>query len=310
MKEEIRYLQNQEIDKSKWDKCIKESPNGLIYAASIYLDHMCETWDAIVINDYEAVMPIPLKKKYGVRYVYQPPFVQQLGLVYRDEIFNNFLHPVLQKLSKKIKFGDYSLNFFNKQASLSIKNNFVLFLNNNYENIYFHYKDVLKRNLKNANKKQFIVASSSQVSDSIDVNIHLYSSKIPQLFASDFDKLKLLCNKLLSQEKIIIREAKDEKGNLLASNLCLKDSKRIYLLLSSTTPEGRKKEANHFLLDHIIKEFAGQELIFDFEGSDIPGIAYFYQGFGATNQPYYFYHWNHLSLPVKMMKKIIDKISR
>lgn len=310
MKNQIQYLQHQEIDKIKWDQCVETSSNGLIYASSIYLDHLCGTWDAIVCNNYEAVMPIPLRKKYGIYYSYQPPFIQQLGLIYKDEKYSSFLQPVLQEISGKIKFGDYPLNFLNVFTQATIKNNFILFLNRNYENLSEHYSSDLKRNLKQAEKHQLKFATSDNYDNAIQQYQLLYSSRIPHITAVHYKNLNKLIHQLFEQKKVIIREAQDEQGNVLAVNVCFNDSKRLYLLLSSTTTAGRKKEANHFLLDQMIKEFSGKNLIFDFEGSDIPGVAYFYQGFGAINQPYYFYQWNHLPLPVKMIKQIFDKIKR
>src|ERR1051325_9907587 len=76
----VSYLQNANIDKVKWDKCIDTATNGLIYAYSFYLDTMAKNWDALVMNDYEAVMPITWNKKYGIYYVYQPAFTANLGV--------------------------------------------------------------------------------------------------------------------------------------------------------------------------------------------------------------------------------------
>jgi hypothetical protein len=53
-------------------------------------------------------------------------------------------------------------------------------------------------------------------------------------------------------------------------------------------------QANHFLLDAIINEFAGKNIVLDFVGSDIPGIAHFYKNFGFHNQPYFFYKFKNL----------------
>ena len=73
----IQYLSHDEIDKPKWDRCIDEAPNGLIYSYSFYLDHMAKHWDGLVLskgphsdNDYEAVMPLTWNKKYGLHYLY------------------------------------------------------------------------------------------------------------------------------------------------------------------------------------------------------------------------------------------------
>ena len=61
--DQIKYLQHKEIDKAKWDACIEQAPNGLIYSYSWYLDAMSKHWDALVLKDYEAVMPLTWNKK-------------------------------------------------------------------------------------------------------------------------------------------------------------------------------------------------------------------------------------------------------
>ena len=37
--DQIKYLQHKEIDKAKWDACIEQAPNGLIYGYSFYGYH-------------------------------------------------------------------------------------------------------------------------------------------------------------------------------------------------------------------------------------------------------------------------------
>src|ERR1700722_19967131 len=80
----IRYIQQPEIDKIKWDHCIGNAGNGLIYGYSCYLDQMAKNWDALVLNDYEAVMPLTWNKKYGIHYLYQPAFTASLGVFGND----------------------------------------------------------------------------------------------------------------------------------------------------------------------------------------------------------------------------------
>ena len=67
------------MDIAKWDACVCNSNNGLIYATSVYLNFMSDDWNGIVVNNYDCVMPIPWRKKFGIRYCYDVPFVQQLG---------------------------------------------------------------------------------------------------------------------------------------------------------------------------------------------------------------------------------------
>ena len=77
---DIRFLNRGEIDLEKWDRCIQDAPNGIIYARSFYLDAMAKNWSALVSGDYDMVMPLTWNRKYGFRYLYQPAFTAQLGL--------------------------------------------------------------------------------------------------------------------------------------------------------------------------------------------------------------------------------------
>ena len=44
-----------------------------------------------------------------------------------------------------------------------------------------------------------------------------------------------------------------------------------------------------FLVDELIQQHADSNYQLDFEGSEIEGVARFYNGFGATNNPYFYY---------------------
>jgi hypothetical protein len=76
----IRFLKHNEVDTDRWDDCIKNSVNSMPYAFSWYLDIVVEQWNALILNDYEAVFPLPTRKKYTFTYAYTPSWIQQLGL--------------------------------------------------------------------------------------------------------------------------------------------------------------------------------------------------------------------------------------
>ena len=47
----VSYLRHNEIDKGKWDACIRLSENSLVYAYSWYLDIIHPGWEAMVKDD-------------------------------------------------------------------------------------------------------------------------------------------------------------------------------------------------------------------------------------------------------------------
>jgi hypothetical protein len=134
----------------------------------------------------------------------------------------------------------------------------------------------------------------------VNLNYRLIGSKISSVKRFHYDAVIALAG--TAPDHVISREV--WKGeDLQASCVCFTDKKRIYFILSTVTETGKSNQANHFLIDQLIREFAGQPLILDLEGSDIPGVADFYSGFGAINQPYYFLKWNNLPWPLKLFKK-------
>ena len=64
----IKYLCHSKIDFERWDRCVADASNSLIYAESWYLDIVCRRWGGLVGGDYEAVMPLPISRRYGIPY--------------------------------------------------------------------------------------------------------------------------------------------------------------------------------------------------------------------------------------------------
>ena len=125
---ELEVLPSANIDRQKWDDCIKHAANSLIYATSVYLDHMADNWDGIVAEDYKFVMPVPWRKKLGVRYCYDVPFVQQLG-IFGGTLHEEEINIFKNQLPRLCRYGDYSFNYTNVAASAVQRNNFILVCN-------------------------------------------------------------------------------------------------------------------------------------------------------------------------------------
>lgn len=294
----IRLLTRKDIDAVQWDTIAETSANGLIYATTGYLDLMTDQWDGIVIDNYRAVMPIPFRKKWGIRYVYQVPFIQQLGLIgtYDDtEVLE-----CLNLMQETFRYGNYAFNFLNTSEGSTVAKNYVLDLTPDYQTIAKGYRNDHRRNLQWDRIRHLEYQKTEAVAETIQLYRELYHHKflhVPQL---SFEHLMHFAQRRPAQA--IVREAR-ENGKLSSAILALKDNKRLYTLVSATTERGKKTAANRFLLDRLIREFSGNDLLLDFEGSDLPGVAEYYEGFGAILQPYSVIKWNHLPLPIRWFKK-------
>jgi hypothetical protein len=125
---------------------------------------------------------------------------------------------------------------------------------------------------------------------------------MPHLKDEHYAAFKKICE-TKSSYQVVCREAVDANNNTMSIALLLCDGRRLYNLMDTTTNGGRKAQANHFLIDSIIKEFAESKLLLDFEGSDLAGVKTFYESFGARNQPYYSIRYNNLAWPLRLFKK-------
>jgi hypothetical protein len=299
---QIQYYSRQQIDKEKWDACIQSSVNSLIYGYAFYLDNMAANWDALVLNDYEAVMPLIWNRKWGIPYLYQPAFTQQLG-IFSSTVSPEELAPVfIERLKHQFRFAEIFLNHRNAFVGLAPRTNFILLLHANYATISQGYSRDALSNIRRAEKFDLQYERMNDFHIAGAQYKKLYASRTRHIKDNDYSNFERLCS-IAEKNNMLVARQVSNKQELLATALLLLDKNRLYLLQSATLPAGRAKEANYFLIDNIIKEFSGGSFILDFEGSDIPGIAHFYSNFGAVNQAYYFLRYNRLPWPLRLVKK-------
>jgi hypothetical protein len=297
----IRFLQNSEIDRTAWDKCINESRQGLIYGLSWYLDLVSPGWCGLEDDDYSAVMPLPVKKKYGIPYIIQPLYTQQLGVFSEKEVPTEKITEFINAIPPQYKYIALNLNFANEIspgiASTEMNSNFELALDPSYEYIEAEYSTNTRRNIQKA----------------AGLNISFNGSKeeLVRLKAENTAKNR----KRISSQKIIeFVSAVMERGSgfvcsasagdkTCATVFFLHHQKRIYYLIPVSDSLGKEKKAMFAIIDLVIQKFAGSSMILDFEGSNIPGLARFFEGFSAVNHAYPVLKINTMPFPLNQFRK-------
>jgi len=301
----IQYLTQQQIDKQKWDACIDTADNGLIYAYSWYLDTMSKQWDALVLNDYETVMPITWNKKYGIRYLYQPFLAAQLG-VFGKNITGEQVSSFINSIPASFKYIDICLNCKNIQSDpdgLTIeRSNFILDLNRPYETLFENYRENTQRNIKKALQLGCTVQKGFDVAEVIKLAIQQMKNQGNQE-AENILHFRKLYQYLRQRNMASTYGVFSNQNELLASCVFFFKNNRAYYILVGNNPNGKTTGASHALIDAFIKEHAGSKMILDFEGSDIPNLAFFYSSFGAALETYPAIKINRLPFYLKWMKK-------
>jgi hypothetical protein len=299
----IRFLQQSEIDPQKWDQCLSVSTNGLIYGYSFYLNQVAKNWSGLVLNDYEAVMPLPWNRKYGIRYLYQPAFAAQLGIFSTSPISPALVTAFIDHCKKNFRFCEMPMNPANALPDLPVRMNYILDIQKSYEQIRKDYRKDMIQHLKSTGADTLTYNQTTDYPSVIALYKDLYGKRFPQVTETDYDRFSDLCKDLFQRKLSILREVKDKNSEtLLASGIFFMDGKRIYNIMSVTSAEGRQKLANPYLFDQLIQEYSGGNLILDFEGSEIAGIAEFYRKFGSHPEPYPFLRFNRLPFPFRLWK--------
>jgi hypothetical protein len=299
MNGEISIVASHDIDRNKWNRCIDESPNGLIYALTDYLDHMTEQWTGIIINDYEAVIPVPWKKKFGIRYAYAVPFIQQLGLFSINQ--RNIDEEVMKAIFSLCRYGEYYFNYANNVSNANARINYVLPLKA-FNELVKTFSDDAQQIIRKTLSSD-IEYTGASLDEAIDLCRELYGNRFPNVKESDYENFKRVCQFFSSKDALVLKRVIDKKNNTVAVVILLQYRDRLYNIMNGTTPRGRTLKANYFLLSNVWKEFESSNFMFDFEGSELTGVKEFYEKFSPQNEPYFSLRFNHLRFPANIFKK-------
>ncbi len=300
----IQYISHAGIDKQKWDNCIRQAENGLIYAYSFYLDCMARNWDALVLNDYEAVMPVTWKKKWGIHYLYQPFLTAQLGLfgnTLTADLCSQFIHAI----PARFRLVEISLNSKNRfdlnGIPLMLRSNYVLRLEDRYEEISGRYNNNTKRNFRKAQQQDFYFQKDVEVEKLIRLAT-AHMKKSGAAIKDNLHRFRKLYAVLKEKNMAATYGIMSGSGELLASCVFFFSHQRAYYILVGNSHSGRYTGASAALIDEFIRMHAGKNILLDFEGSDIPGLANFYRGFGAQPEPYPALRQNRLPFFLKWLR--------
>ncbi len=255
----IQYIVHANLDKKKWDACISHADNGLIYAYSFYLDKMTDGWDALVLDDYKAVMPLTHKRKYGIAYLAQPFLCAQLG-VFGTNIESGLLEDFLRAIPKKFRYRDIYLNYRNNYSipgfGLYPRKNFVLDLDKTYTELASAFRENTVRNIKRS------AEAGCTLKKNIDAEELIALAK-NQLYNRDRDleenisRFRKLYTYLADESMAGIYGILNADKKLVSASAFLNFNGRAYYILVGNDVKSRDLGASHALIDHFIRENAG-----------------------------------------------------
>jgi len=302
----IKYITHKEINKQAWDNCVDNAVNQLIYAYSWYLDVVSPNWDALILGNYEAIMPLTQRKRFTLSYLAQPFFTQQLGVFYTNLAHMHATNEFLTAIPSKFKLIELNLNTYNIPSTTGFETNqnitCLLDLTANYQQLKDNYSAQILRNLKKAQHSNLSIdyeISPQIIIDLFKINkgksINTFKNRTYQLL------LKLV-NVIRNKNALICIGVKNSTGNYLAGAIFIKYNDYAIFLFSGANAEAKTCGAMSLLIDNFIESNASSSLVLDFEGSNNKNLARFYQGFGSKPVNYYAVRKNNLPRIIRWVK--------
>ena len=325
----IKFLSFKEIDFKKWDKCVDSSLNGTIFGQSWYLNLVCENWGAIVLDDYAAVMPLPISKILKYSTVISPCLAPQLGVFSPRLPAPEIIDAFLSLLRTKFKYIQIGLNKYNlisdEEFKIKTAGSFSLDLIHSHSKLSQSYSRETKQTIETGIANQVTISKGVPFQQFIQFYKRLCSGTSKTDDEVFYDKLRRIISFTMLHRFGELYGAYSAENNLTAAAFVIRTSQRITLLISAMHNDQPGVSAYSALLDQLLNEYAEKNLTIDFEilpcpDRYVPGaksfsdkidlnhtISTMYTGFGAKMFNYPIILFNKLpwyTRPYRKLKRI------
>lgn len=322
----IQYLKHHNIDRRQWDALVTASRQRQVYALSWYLDVVAPEWEAVVELDtagaYTAVMPVPWRSKFGIRYIQQPLFCQQLGIYsLSGPVADATYIAFVQELRERFRYvSGYNFNTENQlpaglppEVQVHQTQTLYLPLNKPYEQLEQAYTRDRKVNLKRAQKAGLTVEESGDIAPIIrffrgETAGNIYGGVAEEAYM----QLRQLHQVLQEKRVAKLLYTTDSTGRQNSGCLFVTWGGHIVYIFNAAPQHGRKQNGRTLMIDYMIREYAGQEMVFDFEspGEQESDILHFYKSFGPEARPIPVLRYNQLPKGVKLVREARMRVVR
>lgn len=264
-----------------------------LYSAPWWLDATCGGggWDTVFQYDDAgsmiAALPYGHTRIRGLSAVITPPFTQWVSALQKNAEQQPDLPYLLSKLPRA-SIMDLSIKPDGSQPLITtaLKYSYIIPTDVHPDQIRSGYNEGLRRNIRQA-EKEYLINSSDDIKVFLSLCQQSYSAQklnppkwldrvVPDIFK---ELISRKCGNLTIA---------GWKGKPIAGILTAWDQDTCYYLAGGRTSDNEGASAHALLLDQAIHSARVRGLSFDFEGSMHPGIANFFQSFGAIPMAY----WN------------------
>jgi len=291
------------LSESKKEQYIKiyEEYTIPLHMSPRWMDAVCIKggWDVCIARDEsgrpEGVLVYHYRSILGQRFILMPPMCfyngifilpkENMGAAQKISFENKTSVKLISSLPSCAFYYQQYHPDFNNWSSLywegfkqSTRYSYRLNANQSQEELWAKLKPNLKRNINKAEKTCYINSTDFDVFWNA-LSLSYKSRKNP------FDKelLKSICSSLQGACQLFLCYDK-ESDKVLAGSIIVHDKSTSYYLCGFYNPEGKESGGLSYLLWQNILH--NSKATFDFEGSMIKEIEYFFRSFGADWTPH------------------------
>jgi len=282
-----------------------------------WLDAVCRSWEvALMENDEDilAVYPYSIEKKMGITLIRPTPLTVFSGpLVLDKKIIRQ--DTLITGLLEQLPAPGYL--YFNTMPSAAIPGYPELAGFEKKERITYQIaldttEAELFRNLEGKRRNDIRKAMNELRVDTTALNASEFSAWQDKMFRDKQVKnpysvsfLEKVFQAASVQNASLSLSAVDDQGRCYGAAWFLYDQEVMYYMLSATHPQYRHRGAISLLIWHALLQANDMGLkIFDFEGSQDPGIANFFRKFGGQQKKYYSFEKTNAAL-WKLKRKLL-----
>lgn len=310
----IRFVRHKDIDPAKWDSTIRKARFSTIFATYDVLNLLTHDghWNALILDDYLYVLPLPFRSKLKVPYIYSPFFLSQLGIFSEKEITDQITSDFFNAIPKKYFQVDLLLNTEMDYASIeSFTISLIshkLDLSAAYEDLHQQYNKNTQRNLKSEQNKPDVSTDNRDIiAETIDLFVSNKGKEKSVHFKSSDYKLLMQTAQYLQENNLLETYGAYVNGKLISGALFVKDFDRYWFWFSGRDNHYASYKPMFFIMDVFIRNHASEPFMLDFNGSMNENVARLYKGFGG--QPYsipmiIYSRRKYLDILLKLYRKI------
>jgi len=308
----IRFVCHQEIVPSLWDHAVLTAACPTVLATFELLDALTgdAQWDALIEDDYQAVLPLPHRTKAGISYIYTPFFLPRMGIFAAQPVDAQKTLDFFNAIPDKFRQVDLLLNPGNDVTLLPHNKvelvSHVMYLNRPYDEMAKGFSTNTQRNIKDSEKHFLTIENNEKFLEPI---ISLFKdnrgkSRSVKYKGQDYQHLANAARLLIKDNRLDVLGVFNPDQRLMAGALMVRDIDRIWFWFSGRDEKMAENKPMFFLINEYLKNHCDSDILFDFNGSTNENVARLYKGFGGLPYPVFMLTHSR-SIIIRELKKIM-----